>query len=173
MRHAGCLAPGRRVPQGRADLRLNRARHRLSDPPRDLAASMGPRADQTAVRAEAGGAEPDEAYVARLRPAPDAHAGARAARVVGLPASRPPRGCCWPAPAPGSHAVGPERSKSIYTRTDRGFRSAHGFAPSRPRAAVLGPGQAVGLADYPRFTFSPVIDYSAFPAHNVRVQSGS
>lgn len=34
---------------------------------RDLAASMGPRADQTTARAEARYAEPDDAYVARLR----------------------------------------------------------------------------------------------------------
>ena len=35
---------------------------------RDLAASMGPLADETAARAEACHAEPDEAYVTRLRP---------------------------------------------------------------------------------------------------------
>jgi hypothetical protein len=34
---------------------------------RDLAASMGPMADQTAARAEARYAEPDDVYVARLR----------------------------------------------------------------------------------------------------------
>jgi hypothetical protein len=34
---------------------------------RDLAASMGPGADQAAARAEAAYAEPDEVYVARLR----------------------------------------------------------------------------------------------------------
>ena len=34
---------------------------------RDLAASMGPQADQSAARAEARHAEPDEAYVTRLR----------------------------------------------------------------------------------------------------------
>jgi hypothetical protein len=34
---------------------------------RDLAASMGPSADQTAARAEAAYAEPDEEYVTRLR----------------------------------------------------------------------------------------------------------
>ena len=33
----------------------------------ELAASMGPQADQTAARAEARYAEPDEAYVTRLR----------------------------------------------------------------------------------------------------------
>ncbi len=33
----------------------------------DLAASMGPRADESAVRAEADYAEPDDLYVARLR----------------------------------------------------------------------------------------------------------
>jgi len=35
---------------------------------RDLAASIRPLADQTATRAEARHAEPDEAYVTRLRP---------------------------------------------------------------------------------------------------------
>lgn len=35
---------------------------------RDLAASMGPLADETAARAEARHAEPDEAYVTRLCP---------------------------------------------------------------------------------------------------------
>ena len=35
---------------------------------RDLAASIGPLADQAAARAEARHAEPDEAYVTRLRP---------------------------------------------------------------------------------------------------------
>ena len=34
---------------------------------RDLAASMGPRADQSAARADASYAEPDDAYVGRLR----------------------------------------------------------------------------------------------------------
>jgi len=34
---------------------------------RDLAASMGPLADQSAARAEASYAEPDEAYIGRLR----------------------------------------------------------------------------------------------------------
>jgi hypothetical protein len=34
---------------------------------RDLAASMGPQADQTMTRAEARFAEPDDAYVTRLR----------------------------------------------------------------------------------------------------------
>jgi hypothetical protein len=34
---------------------------------RDLAASMGPQADQTAARAEARYAKPDDAYVTRLR----------------------------------------------------------------------------------------------------------
>ncbi|MGH3186586.1 MAG: hypothetical protein ACRDPY_21195 [Streptosporangiaceae bacterium] len=34
---------------------------------RDLAASMGPQADQTLARAQADAAEPDDAYVARLR----------------------------------------------------------------------------------------------------------
>ena len=34
---------------------------------RDLAVSMGPQADQAAARAEARHAEPDEAYVTRLR----------------------------------------------------------------------------------------------------------
>jgi hypothetical protein len=34
---------------------------------KDLAASMGPRADQSLARAQASYAEPDDAYVARLR----------------------------------------------------------------------------------------------------------
>jgi hypothetical protein len=40
---------------------------------RDLAASMGPLADQSAARAEARYAEPDEAYVTRLRAQHETH----------------------------------------------------------------------------------------------------
>jgi hypothetical protein len=40
---------------------------------RDLAASMGPLADQSAARAEASYAEPDDAYVARLRTQHETH----------------------------------------------------------------------------------------------------
>jgi hypothetical protein len=40
---------------------------------RDLAASMGPQADQTMTRAEARFAEPDEAYVTRLRARHESH----------------------------------------------------------------------------------------------------
>jgi hypothetical protein len=49
---------------------------------RDLAASMGPMADQSAARAEASYAEPDDAYVARLRAQHET-----AARVSGPPGS--------------------------------------------------------------------------------------
>jgi hypothetical protein len=40
---------------------------------RDLAASMGPLADQTTARAEASYAEPDDAYVTRLRTQHETH----------------------------------------------------------------------------------------------------
>jgi hypothetical protein len=50
---------------------------------RDLAASMGPMADQTTARAEASYAEPDDAYVTRLRAQHETHV-----HVSGLPA-------CW------------------------------------------------------------------------------
>jgi hypothetical protein len=50
---------------------------------RDLAASMGPMADQTTARAEARYAEPDDAYVARLRAQHET-----AVRVSGAPGSR-------------------------------------------------------------------------------------
>ncbi len=40
---------------------------------RDLAASMGPLADQTTVRAEASYTEPDDAYVTRLRAQHETH----------------------------------------------------------------------------------------------------
>jgi hypothetical protein len=40
---------------------------------RDLAASMGPLADQTAARAETSYAEPDDAYVTRLRAQYETH----------------------------------------------------------------------------------------------------
>ena len=40
---------------------------------RDLAASMGPLADQTTARAEARHAEPDDAYVTRLRARHETH----------------------------------------------------------------------------------------------------
>ena len=40
---------------------------------RDLAASMGPLADQTTARAEARYAEPDDAYVTRLRAQHETH----------------------------------------------------------------------------------------------------
>jgi len=40
---------------------------------RDLAASMGPQADQSAARAQARYAEPDDAYVTRLRAQHETH----------------------------------------------------------------------------------------------------
>jgi hypothetical protein len=40
---------------------------------RDLAATMGPLADETAARAETGYAEPDDAYVTRLRAQHETH----------------------------------------------------------------------------------------------------
>ncbi|MGH7171872.1 MAG: hypothetical protein ACRELG_16475, partial [Gemmataceae bacterium] len=40
---------------------------------RDLAASLGPQADQTTARAQASHAEPDEAYVTRLRAQHETH----------------------------------------------------------------------------------------------------
>jgi hypothetical protein len=43
------------------------ARPDAPQPARDLAASMGPLADQTAARAEASYAEPDDVYVTRVR----------------------------------------------------------------------------------------------------------
>ena len=49
---------------------------------RDLAASIRPLADQTTARAEARHAEPDEAYVARLRPHHETNV-----QVSGLPGS--------------------------------------------------------------------------------------
>jgi hypothetical protein len=49
---------------------------------RDLAASMGPQADQAAARAQARYAEPDDAYVTRLRAQHETHM-----RVSGLPGS--------------------------------------------------------------------------------------
>ena len=51
-------------------------------PLRDLAASMGPLADETTARAEASYAEPDDAYVTRLRAQHETHM-----RVSGPPGS--------------------------------------------------------------------------------------
>jgi len=48
----------------------------------DLAASIRPLADQTAARAEARHAEPDEAYITRLRPRHET-----SVQVFGLPGS--------------------------------------------------------------------------------------
>src|SRR6266568_5227804 len=61
---------------------------------RDLAASMGPQADQTAARAEARYAEPDDAYVTRLR----------AQHETSVQVSGPPG--CWDYRYP-AHLTGP------------------------------------------------------------------
>ena len=61
---------------------------------RDVAASMGPQADQTAARAQARYAEPDDAYVTRLRAQHETHM-----RVSGPPGSPD---YCYPA-----HLTGP------------------------------------------------------------------
>jgi hypothetical protein len=80
---------------------------------RDLAASMGPRADQAAARAEAAGSEPDEAYVARVRAQHETHI-----RVSGAPGSwdyrypahlTGPGGAAYPPPPePGTAPPEPE-----------------------------------------------------------------
>ena len=57
---------------------------------RDLAASMGPLADQTTARAQASYAEPDDAYVTRPAPSTKPNASLRPARLLGLPLPRPP-----------------------------------------------------------------------------------
>jgi hypothetical protein len=61
---------------------------------RNLAASMGPRADESAVRAEADHAEPDDLYVARLRAQHENH----------MRVSGPPGACDYRYPA---HLTGP------------------------------------------------------------------
>jgi hypothetical protein len=52
-------------------------------PLQDLAATMGPQADQAAARAEARHAEPDDTYVTRIRAQHETHM-----RVSGPPGSR-------------------------------------------------------------------------------------
>jgi hypothetical protein len=80
---------------------------------RDLAASLGPQADQSAARAEARYAEPDEAYVTRLRSQHETHV-----RVSGLSGSwdyrypahltGPGAAACPPPPEPDVPAPEPE-----------------------------------------------------------------
>jgi hypothetical protein len=80
---------------------------------RDLAASMGPLADQTTARAEARYAEPDDAYVTRLRAQHETHV-----KVSGPPGSwdyrypahltGPSAAAYPPPPEPDAHAPEPE-----------------------------------------------------------------
>lgn len=80
---------------------------------RDLAASMGPLADQSAARADARYAEPDEAYVTRLRAQLETHM-----QVSGPPGSwdyrypahltGPGAAACLPPPEPDIRAPEPE-----------------------------------------------------------------
>ena len=80
---------------------------------RDLAASMGPLADQTTARAEARYAEPDDAYVTRLRAQHETHV-----QVSGPPGSwdyrypahlTGPGAAAYPPPAePDAPEPGPE-----------------------------------------------------------------
>jgi hypothetical protein len=80
---------------------------------RDLAASMGPQADQSAARAQARYAEPDEAYVTRLRAQHETHM-----QVSGPPGSwdyrypahltGPGAAAYPPPPEPGGPAPEPE-----------------------------------------------------------------
>jgi hypothetical protein len=73
------------------------ARPDAPQPARDLAASMGPFADQSAVRAEASYAEPDDVYVTRLRAQHETH----------MQVSGPPGSCAYRYPA---HLTGPGAS---------------------------------------------------------------
>jgi hypothetical protein len=80
---------------------------------RDLAASMGPLADQTTARAETRYAEPDDAYVTRLRAQHETHV-----KVSGPPGSwdyqypahltGPGAAAYPPPPEPDMHAPEPE-----------------------------------------------------------------
>jgi hypothetical protein len=80
---------------------------------RDLAASMGPLADQTTARAEARYAEPDDTYVTRLRAQHETHV-----KVSGPPGSwdyrypahltGPSATAYPPPPEPDAHAPEPE-----------------------------------------------------------------
>jgi hypothetical protein len=80
---------------------------------RDLAASMGPMADQTTARAAARYAEPDDVYVARLRTQHET-----SVRVGGPPGSwdyryparltGPGAAACPPPPEPGAATPEPE-----------------------------------------------------------------
>jgi len=83
------------------------AQHDAPQHLRDLAASLGPQADQSAVRAEARYAEPDEAYVTRLRTEHETHV-----QVSGLSGSRDYR---YPAhlTGPGAAAYPPPPEPDI------------------------------------------------------------
>lgn len=80
---------------------------------RDLAATMGPLADQSLARAEARHAEPDDTYVTRLRAQHETRI-----QVSGPPGSwdyrypahltGPAAAACPPPPEPGVPAPGPE-----------------------------------------------------------------
>jgi len=81
-------------------------------PIRDLAASVGPLADQTVARAEASYAEPDDVYVTRLRTQHETHM-----QVSGPPGSwdyrypahlTGPGAAAYPPPEPGNPAPEPE-----------------------------------------------------------------
>ena len=77
---------------------------------RDLAASLGPQADQAAARAEASYAEPDDAYVTRLRTQHETHM-----QVTGPPGSPDYR---YPAhlTGPGAAAYPPPPQPDIAAR---------------------------------------------------------
>lgn len=82
-------------------------------PLRDLAAAMSPQADQAAARAEARYAEPDEAYVTRLRAQHETHM--RVSCPAGSPDYRypshltgPGAASCPPPPEPGGPTPEPE-----------------------------------------------------------------
>ena len=107
--YPGRNRPGRNRPRlGRQDQRPARRAPAL----RDLAASMGPLADQTVARAEASYAEPDDAYVTRLRAQHETHM-----QVSGPPGSwdyrypahlTGPGAAAYPPPEPSNPAPEPE-----------------------------------------------------------------
>jgi len=74
---------------------------------RDLAALMGPRADQAAARAEASYAEPDDIYLARLRAQHETCM--RVSGPIGAPSYRYPE-----------HLTGPSAANYPPPETDRG-----------------------------------------------------
>lgn len=89
------------------------ARPEASQTLRDLAATMGPLADQAAARAEARYAEPDDAYVTRLRAQHETHM--QVSCPAGSPDYRypahltgPGAASCPPPPEPGGPTPEPE-----------------------------------------------------------------